>query len=55
MHLPVEAQHLTEDQYQHHADKDPGLLHVGSDTILSHDADTISGSKAGHSHRNTAS
>ena len=32
--LPIKPQYFGKNEYKHHADKDPGLLHIGSDTLL---------------------
>ena len=51
---PVETQNFAENQYQHHTDKDARLLHVGPDSFVSDDADSVARRHAREAHRQSA-
>ena len=50
IYIPIETQDFSEDKDQHHANEDPGLLHVGSNTTIAHDSDAVAGRKTSHTH-----
>ena len=45
MSIPVESQDFSENENEDHADKDAGLLHVGADTSVADNTDTVAGRK----------
>jgi hypothetical protein len=52
--IPVETQDFTENENQDHADKDPRLFHVCSDTRIANNSNAVSGRQTRHANCNTA-
>src|SRR3569833_3239035 len=48
--LPVETQHLSEDQNQYHAHEDPRLLHVGPASLVTDTPNAVACCPARHAH-----
>lgn len=53
--LPVQPQHLSKNQNQHHAHKDSALLHITSHTLITHDANAITSRQTRQTNRKSAS
>lgn len=54
-YIPIKTKDFAENQDQDHANKDPGLLHIGTNTTVTNNSDAVTSSKTCHANCDTAS